>query len=43
MFSTIYDTSIREKLKETKADMINKQHKWSIPVNITEGDAVMIQ
>ncbi len=42
MFSTIH-ASVREKLKATKTEMIPKQHKRAIPVNIKEGDAIMIQ
>ncbi len=42
MFSTIH-ASVREKLKATKTETMAKQHKRAIPVNIKEGDAVMVQ
>ncbi len=42
VFSKIH-SSVREKLKATKAEMAMKQHKRATPVNIKQGDHVMIQ
>lgn len=41
-FSTTY-TSGREKLKAEKAEIMTKQHKRAIQVNVKQGDAVTIQ
>ncbi len=42
VFSKIH-SSVRQKLKATKAEMISTQHKRAIPVKINQGDTVMIQ
>ncbi len=42
VFSKIH-SSVREKLKATKAEMAIKQQKRGTPVNIKQGDHVMIQ
>ncbi len=42
VFSKIHST-VREKLKATKAEKAMKQHKRATPVNIEQGDHVMIQ
>ncbi len=42
VFSKIH-SSVRQKLKATKAEMIINQHKRAIPVNIKQWDTVMIQ
>ncbi len=42
VFSKLH-SSVREKLKATKAEMAINQHKRSTPVNIKQGDYVMIQ
>ncbi len=36
-------SSVRSKLKATKAEMVANQHKRAIPVNFQQGDTVMIQ
>ncbi len=42
VFSKIH-SSARQKLKATKAEMIANQHKKAVPINIKQGDTVMIQ
>ncbi len=42
VFSNIH-SSVRAKLRETKAEMMAKQHKRALPVIIKQGDYVMIQ
>ncbi len=42
VFSKIH-SSVRQKLKATKCEMMANQHKRAIPVKIKQGDAVMIQ
>ncbi len=42
VFSKIH-SSVREKLTATKAEKAMKQHKRAMPVNIKQGDHVMIQ
>ncbi len=42
VFSKIH-SSVRQKLKATKAEMMANQHKRAIPVKSKQGDTVMIQ